>query len=346
MNIKKALVVVFSTFFIVTVAYGIYLTGYEKSPVDPAWAVEGDKNISQGSVTVRWTGTSTLVISDGKTSLITDGWFSRPGLGDAISNNIKPDMAAITFGLQQNQVNKADAVFVFHSHYDHAMDAPEVAKRTGAKLMGSPSTAMIAKGWGLSDKQILVVEDRQSYPVGDFTLTPIITYHAPTPTEGGKVNKDYETITEPVVPPVAILDYKVGASYTLHIEHPKGDLMITGSAGYRQDALQEFNADYYLLGIGGFGGFESDYQNIFWDQTIGLTQPHTVIPIHWDSLTGPIEGEFTGMMRLFSKIIGGSDNPELIPTFFNNKAKEHGIKVITLPRYDEVVLFDSAPTSE
>jgi hypothetical protein len=93
------------------------------------------------------------------------------------------------------------------------------------------------------------------------------------------------------------------------------------------------------LGIGGFGGFDPDYQNIFWDQTIGLTQPHTVIPIHWDSLTGPIEGEFTGMMRLFSKIIGGSDNPETIPEFFNTKAQQQGIKLITLPRYDEVVLF-------
>jgi L-ascorbate metabolism protein UlaG (beta-lactamase superfamily) len=340
MNTKKVLVVVFSILFIFTAAYGTYLTGYEKPPIDPAWVVEGDKDIAKGAVTVRWTGTSTLVISDGDSTIITDGWFSRPGIFTALFGKLSPDLEAIRFGLKQNQVTNADVVFAFHSHHDHAQDAPEVAKRTNAFLMGSPSTAMIGKGWGLSDNQMIVVEDRQIYPVGDFKLTPIITYHGPTPTEGGKVNKNYEKITEPLVPPVSIFDYKVGASYSLFIEHPKGSLMITSSSGYSQSALQGFTADYYLWGIGGFGGFEPEYQETYWKETIGLTQPHTVIPIHWDSLTGPIEGEFTGMMRLMTKVIGGSSEPDLIPAFINKKAQEQGVKVVTLPRYDEVVLFD------
>ncbi len=340
MNTKKVLTIVFSTIFVITAVYLTYLTGYDKPPVDPAWVVEGDKDIPEGAVTVRYTGTSTLVISDGQSTIITDGWFSRPGIFTALFGKLSPDLEAINFGLQQNKVTEADVVFTFHSHHDHAQDAPEVAKRTNAFLMGSPSTAMIGKGWGLSDNQIIVVEDKQSYPVGDFKLTPIITYHGPTPTEGGKVNKNYEKITEPLVPPVSIFDYKVGASYTLHIEHPKGNIMITSSSGYSQNVLAGFNADYYLWGIGGFGGFEPDYQQAYWNETIGLTKPHTVIPIHWDSLTGPIVGEFTGMMRLFGKLIGAAEDPEVIPEFINRKAQEQDVKVITLPRYDEVVLFD------
>ncbi len=340
MNTRKILIVVFSIFCIATAGYGIHLTGYEKPPTDPAWAVKGDENITIGAVSVRWSGTSTLVISDGTSTIITDGWFSRPGLLATIFGKISPDLEAIRFGLEQNQVKNADVVFAFHSHHDHAQDAPEVAKRTNAILMGSPSTAMIAKGWGLSENQVLIVEDRHSYPVGDFKLTPIITYHGPTSTEGGQVNKNYEKITEPLVPPVSIFDYKSGASYSLFIEHPKGNIMITSSAGYSRNALQGFKADYYLWGIGGFGGFERDYQETYWEETVGLTQPHTLIPIHWDSLTGPITGEFTGMMRLSSKVIGASSQPDQIPAFINKKAKEQGVKVITLPRYDEVVLFD------
>ena len=48
-------------------------------PVDPAWQVRGGGEIPPDAVTVRWTGTATLVFSDGETTWMTDGWFSRPG---------------------------------------------------------------------------------------------------------------------------------------------------------------------------------------------------------------------------------------------------------------------------
>ena len=34
---------------------------------------------ADGAVTVRFSGTATLVFSDGETRWMTDGWFSRPG---------------------------------------------------------------------------------------------------------------------------------------------------------------------------------------------------------------------------------------------------------------------------
>ena len=46
--------------------------------MDPDWAVAGSREIPEGAITVRWTGTSTLVFSDGEENLIVDGWFSRP----------------------------------------------------------------------------------------------------------------------------------------------------------------------------------------------------------------------------------------------------------------------------
>lgn len=123
-----------------------FLNTYEAPPVEPAWAVEGSQEISEGSVTVRYTGTATLVFSDGETTWMTDGWFSRPGPLALLYGKIEPDLAAITRGLARNQVEDLAAVFPVHSHFDHAMDAPEVAKRTGALLLGSESTANIGRG--------------------------------------------------------------------------------------------------------------------------------------------------------------------------------------------------------
>jgi len=57
------------------------------------------------------------------------------------------------------------------------MDAPEVARRTGARLLGSESTANIGRGWGLPESQIRVVVNRQPIRLGRFLLTPIESRH-------------------------------------------------------------------------------------------------------------------------------------------------------------------------
>ena len=56
-----------------------FLETYVVPAVDPAWAVSGSIEIPEGVVTVRYTGTSTLLFSDGETDWMVDGWFTRPG---------------------------------------------------------------------------------------------------------------------------------------------------------------------------------------------------------------------------------------------------------------------------
>jgi hypothetical protein len=112
---------------VVVVVVGLplfFLRTYAPPPVDPAWAVEGASEIPEGAVTVRYTGTSTLVFSDGETTWMTDGWFSRPPPVTVLFGEIVPDLDAIERGLTRNGVDELN--------YDHAMDAPEVARRTGA----------------------------------------------------------------------------------------------------------------------------------------------------------------------------------------------------------------------
>ncbi len=67
---------------------------------------------------------------------------------------------------------------------------------------------------------------------------------------------------------------------------------------------------------------------------VGATR---VIPIHWDSLTGPIEGPFTGHSRATTFLSSGSDTTR---AFLECKiAEQPALRISTLPRYDEVVLF-------
>ena len=103
------------------------------------------------ALTVTWFGVTTLLIDDGVTQILIDGYFSRPSLLDiALERAIEPDQAAIEGMLDRFEINRLKAVIPVHSHFDHALDSAEVAKQTGAQLMGSATTAQIAAGSNLA----------------------------------------------------------------------------------------------------------------------------------------------------------------------------------------------------
>ncbi|MCZ8220307.1 MAG: hypothetical protein O9337_12895 [Acidovorax sp.] len=85
-------------------------------------------------------GLSTVLVGYCKTELMTDGFFSRLGKLQIFLSQVEPDMRVITRGLQRvgfpGGVGHLVAVITVHSHYDHAMDAPEVSRLTGAPLLG------------------------------------------------------------------------------------------------------------------------------------------------------------------------------------------------------------------
>jgi L-ascorbate metabolism protein UlaG (beta-lactamase superfamily) len=323
-------------------AASFYLLGtYDPPPVDPAWTVPASSEIPAGSVTVRWTGTATLVFSDGKTTWMTDGWFSRPGPLRLLLGKIEPDVDAIERGLASNGVDAAHplaAVFPVHSHYDHAMDAPEVARRTGALLLGSESTANIGRGWGLAERQIHVVRDRERVMVGRFVITPIASRHFefPDPRVRERALGDPD-IREPLVPPVDAFAYKVGVAWVLHVAHPKGSWLVVGSAGYLEDALEDFSADVVFLGIGGLGSQSDEYMESYWRETVDRTRPQRIIPIHWDSLTARVEGPFRGSVR--AEGIVGRGGERTLAFLKAKQAANPGLAFQTLPRYEPVVLF-------
>jgi L-ascorbate metabolism protein UlaG (beta-lactamase superfamily) len=336
---KRFLAILLALVLLLAIALAWLLLFYKSPPVDPAWAVAGSTDIPPGAVTVRFTGTSTLLFSDGETDWMVDGWFSRPGPFALLYGTVAPDLEAIERGLAANEVDTLAAVFPMHSHYDHAMDAPEVARRTGAVLLGSESTANIGRGWGLPESQIQVVADRAPFQLGQFVITPVVSRHFefPDPEFRERALGD-PLITAPLVPPVSAFDYKLGQAYVLHVKHPKGSWLIVGSAGYVKGALEEFNADTVFLGVGGLGSQTDDYRENFWRETVGRVAPQRVIPIHYDSLTAPAEGPFRGPLNAEAFLAGGLENTRL---FLQQKQSGNpNLRFLTLPRFDEVVLFE------
>ncbi len=241
---------------------------------------------------VTFLGVATLLFDDGETAILTDGFFSRPDRMQSLLVKVEPDMDAIGRGLQRagmalqgqatapGRPGRVAAVITMHSHYDHAMDAPEVARRTGALLLGSSSTANVGRGWGLPESQIRVATLGQPMQFGRFTVTLYPGQHAPTGFTGGE-------ISEPLKPPVRASAYKEGQSYTMLLQHDSRSLLVTGSAGFVPGALRGVHADVVLMGIGALGARPDAYRADYWREVVATVGAKRVIPIHWDDFWLP-----------------------------------------------------------
>jgi hypothetical protein len=93
------------------------------------------------AISVEFLGTSTLVIEDGRTTLVVDGFLSRPSLLRTIFGGLRPSADVIHAELTASGVHRVDAVLVGHAHHDHALDSTAIADLFGAEAFGSASFA-------------------------------------------------------------------------------------------------------------------------------------------------------------------------------------------------------------
>ncbi len=259
------------------------------------------ETVAPAELRVSWLGNTNVLVSDGVNHILTDGWFSRPSLSE-LAKPVSTDMAVVKASLAKAGITKLDAVIPVHSHYDHLMDAPAVVDLTGAVMMGSASSANAARGWGLDESRIISVDARGSQQFGDFRVTMLRSKHYVFVHSEGNADVGQE-ITEPLVQPVNVLDYHEGGAYAVLIEHPQGNVLINGSAGYIKGLLAGVHADLVFLGVAGVARQSPEYQQQYWQEVVATTGARTVVPIHWDALTRPLGDEPQAPIRLLDRIM-------------------------------------------
>lgn len=227
-----------------------------------------------------------MLFDDGETQILIDGFISRPTLFQILTGQpVDNDVAKINFFLNEYRIRRLAAIIPVHSHFDHAMDVGAIGNRSSASVLGSESTAQIARGASVPEDQIVVVEDGADYSFGQFTITFIESVHAPVGLRGSVPMPG--TIDAPLSTPAPVKAWREGGSYSIVVSHPGGTTLVQGSGGILRSSLEDIRVDVVMLGVGMIESLGRDYVDRYWQATVTSTGATTVIPIHFDDFTKP-----------------------------------------------------------
>lgn len=239
-----------------------------------------EDSLSNASVSVTFFGVSTLLFDDGSSQILVDGFFSRPSASQVIFKKLKTDQRKLRQVISNYKINKLEAIFTTHTHYDHALDAAILAKMTSAKLHGSESTLNLGRGAGLSEDQLNKFKGGDTLYIGNFQVQILKGKHSPPKL----LNNDLgEEVLEPLKQGARFSKYKEGGSFDFLITHGDLSFYVKPSPNYITGALDSFHADVLFLGTGSIGNQKEVFLNHFYDETVAKLKPSTLIPIHWDN---------------------------------------------------------------
>ena len=238
---------------------------------------------SGAPLTVTWLGVSTLLLDDGSSTLMTDGYFSRPSLAQVALGKVSPSPARVDGCLARLQLTRLEAVIPVHTHIDHALDSALVADRTGARLVGGESAANVGRGYGLAADRLVVAVSGEPIRLGAFDITLIKSRHSDPDRFPGE-------ITAPVITPVRASAYRCGESWSTLVHHRPSDrrLLIQGSAGFVKGSLAGHRADVVYLGVGQLGIQAEPYLVDYWTETVRTVGARRVVLVHWDDFFRPL----------------------------------------------------------
>ena len=223
---------------------------------------------------LEWLGVAGYRLTYEGTAVLVDPYVSRvPLLSVILRRPTLPDATLI-----DRYVRRADAILIGHTHWDHAVDAPAIARRDGATVYGSDSLARLMALHGLDG---VIVEPGRRYEIGPFTVSFTPSRHSKL-LFGRKVPFDGPLTCEDLhgLSPGA---YRCGDVFGIRIEVAGTSFYHQGSADLRDDARIE-PVDVFLAGIAG-----RQVTPHYWARILPRLDPRVVVPTHYDNFFAPLD---------------------------------------------------------
>jgi L-ascorbate metabolism protein UlaG (beta-lactamase superfamily) len=237
---------------------------------------------------LEWLGVSGYRITYEGVSLFVDPYVSRVPLRALLLGRLAmPDDALIERYV--SAPGPVAGVLVGHTHFDHAIDAPAIARRYGAKAYGSESLAHLMRLHGLGDLAVDVLPHKP-YELGPFVVRFVPSRHSKL-LFGRKVPMDGELTCDHLhgLHPRA---YRCGQVWGIRIDVAGVSLYHQGSADLDDEELAARGpVDVFLAGVAG-----RSFTPRYWERILPLLDPRVVVPTHYDDFFAPL-GRRLGFVR-------------------------------------------------
>ncbi len=230
-------------------------------------------------VRVTWLGTAGFAIEHAGTVVLLDPYVTRASLWDCVRAPLRSDAAAVA-----RWAPRADAVIAGHTHFDHVLDVPAIARATGATVYGSRSCAALCRVEGVAADRVVDVEsalrDESAHAeVGPFALRFVPSAHSAlllgrVPFPGEIADCDHV--------PLRAHRYRCGAVFGVEIRVGGLTLYHLGSANLL-DGHGVPGVDLLLLCVAGWTTTPR-----FVERVLGAFAPRAILLSHWDDFFSPM----------------------------------------------------------
>ncbi|HWI72472.1 MAG TPA: MBL fold metallo-hydrolase [Baekduia sp.] len=263
---------------------------------------------------VRWLGVSGYRLTYEGVSLFIDPYVSRVPLRSLLlRRRTLPDATMVE--RYASAPGAVAGILVGHTHFDHAVDAPALARRYAAKAYGSASLGHLMRLHGLGD-QAVEVAPHQPYELGPFVVRFVPSRHSKL-LFGRKVPMDGELTCEHL-DGLAPGRYRCGAVYGIRIDVAGLSLYHQGSADLDDGELRDGPVDVFLAGVAG-----RSVTPRYWERILPRLDPRVVVPTHYDNFFSPL-----GRPQDFVKRVQLADVPHEV------RRVARDAQVLALPRVD------------
>lgn len=246
-----------------------------KSP-EAAWAAVSPAPAKAENLKIKYLGTAGFILSDSNRSLVLDPFISRPNLWQTFTQPLLSDPALV-----KHYIPDADEVLIGHAHYDHILDAAEVCKQTGARLIGSQASVMYGRSAGLPEQQMHATQGRDVIHCGSWQVIGLPSIHGKA--LFGRVPLPGDMIEPPPYPP-KFHQLRHGLVLNWWIDTSQLRVVHIDSADFIEQELQGKHADIVCLCAIG-----RKYRPNYVKDVVRLLKPKYIIPCHWDSMVTPID---------------------------------------------------------
>ena len=228
---------------------------------------------------VTWTGAAGLIVVSGGHTVLIDPFVSRPSKLDVFFKRLKPKQLVIEQFIR-NLPGNLDAIIVGHTHFDHALDVPDIARRLKCTVLGGTSLESLMEVSGLSGRTRVCCEQEKVEITGGARVTMIPSLHGlvilgRVPCQGD--------IHQETSLPLRAYEYRLGEMFMPKLEIDGTTIMHAGSANCKLSELEGHSCDVLFMCAPGWKK-SREYTTSLLD----ILRPGVIVPFHFDDFTAPI----------------------------------------------------------